>query len=175
MSLSAKTPLKTVLAIALCLACFTAGPTFSNEDGGGSDLNLKSTYSQAEFVRLSREELRALGRSMVNIIGFDFWGESNILQPMIQVHSSAAKRLVREMMKIKGKQQRIKRLRVEKDRVNKDIKKVEASIKRLEGKSSRFAEAAAEAERVRLADLKKYQKAVDRWIANPNQGLYEGA
>ena len=89
MSFPAKTPLKTALAIAVWFACFTAGPTFSSEDGGGADLNLKSTYSQAEFVRLSRDELRALGRSMVNIVGFNFSGESNILQPMIQVNSSA--------------------------------------------------------------------------------------
>lgn len=151
-----------------------AAPAFAGGDSGGGlnkNPNVKDRYSQREFVKLSSNEIRQLyfnftQKRGILIEGFSP-GMSNGMVIMTHANRRRAQRLMREMRKLKDKEKRLKRLRMEIKSIDDELVKLISARKRALSKG--FKNAVKETEE-RMANLNRYRVEVRTWIRFSHQG-----
>lgn len=93
-----------------------------------------------------------------------------VLEVMLRHDKRAARRLVRDMKKIKKKKDRVKRLDDEIQKFEKRIRTFKESIKKLKANKSDTSKDAIKEDRARIRDARKYIDQVKRWKITPMEG-----
>ena len=135
---------------------------------------VESFYTQSEFVRLGRWEIVELSNNRyrgsdgkrLTVKGFS-QNMATYLVDMIDVAGRNAKRLIRDMEKLKSPEKRKARLAREVQKIERQIEKLEASKKRAEKRKAKSAVYETEG---RIKDAKAYLKAVKVWQKFPHEG-----
>ncbi len=158
--------------LALLIATpFTTSPAFSDGSSMESSSNStkSKTISQSRFLKLGKDQYIVGLNTRMIIDGFSKSMSSWVFS-MAMEDRTATRRLFRDMQKLKSEKDRKKRLLIEKQRIDKLIKNLKASLKRLKDVKGEGADEAYKAEFWRLSSAKQYLKRLKVWIKYPMEG-----
>ena len=175
MSCSSRTTIRRrALIIGLPTLALLFAPTLANSDRGGGKprIHLKARYTQHQFLGLGPDEYKTGAHTPEDhLIGSFSRLMSYELFIMADVDRRATQRLMRDMMKLKSKAARAKRLKREIIKTQKLIAALKASIKRLKAKSGIGAKLAVKSEAARLERTKSFLVGTQTWAKSPMEGI----
>jgi hypothetical protein len=155
----------------ILLFSFCASPAFSRGDGGdGGSATRTTEISLARLFNLSRREVKELAIRQKTIIAGFSWGMSAVILEGLDFDRAGMRKMLREMGAVQGTKRRVKRLDIEIDRVDRNIRLHESELKRLERKGE-GSNSQINQESQWLYNAKRYRSVLLRWKRHPDEGL----